>query len=76
MADSFELAHAWQRALACIVYDMTGGSQLPPVVKTDTFDSNIITPGTGFMDRLATALQYYVHVRLNGDKGWRGIEVG
>ena len=49
--------------------------QLPKAEKSELADSNTITPGTPFMDRLATALQYYVHLRLNTDPGWQGIEV-
>jgi len=50
-------------------------AQLPKAEKSELHDSNTITPGTPFMDRLATALQYYVHMRLNSDPGWQGIEV-
>lgn len=52
------------------------GIKIPKKPKSDTFDSNTITPGTPFMDRLATALQYYVHKKMNNDPGWKGVEVG
>ncbi len=52
------------------------GIVVPKKERSEIFDSNTITPGTPFMHRLSVALQYYVHRRLNGDPGWKGIEVG
>lgn len=52
------------------------GAYLPPEKPKEThFDTNCITPGTPFMDRLSTCLNYYIHDRLNNDPGWRGIKV-
>ena len=39
------------------------------------FDSNLITPGTRFMDRLAQYLRYRCMDKCANDPGWRGIKV-
>lgn len=54
---------------------MIARGQRPPPKGKHTFDHNVITPGTTFMDRLATFLRYYVHERMNHHAGWRGIRV-
>ncbi|XP_037077233.1 5'-3' exoribonuclease 1-like, partial [Pollicipes pollicipes] len=39
------------------------------------FDSNCITPGTGFMCRLNRQLQYFVAMKMSTDPLWKGLRV-
>lgn len=43
--------------------------------KVPKLDSNVITPGTEFMEKLASALRYYIHMKMNSDPGWQGVKV-
>lgn len=40
-----------------------------------SWDSNAITPGTPFMDLLASSLRYWVAQKLNTDPGWKNLQV-
>lgn len=40
-----------------------------------SWDSNAITPGTPFMDKLAVALKYWVAYKLSYDPGWADLQV-
>ncbi|CEF68627.1 5'-3' exoribonuclease 2 homolog [Strongyloides ratti] len=54
-------------------------SQGIPVIQrkkeTNWFDSNCITPGTPFMERLAKALRYYIALKIKTDPAWANILV-
>lgn len=39
------------------------------------WDTNSITPGTPFMDKLAEGLRYWVGYKLSNDPGWKDLQV-
>lgn len=39
----------------------------------EAWDSNAITPGTPFMDLLASSLRYWVVQKMNTDPGWKDV---
>ncbi len=39
------------------------------------FDSNCITPGTPFMQRLQEQLRYFINKKISEDAGWQEVEV-
>jgi 5'-3' exoribonuclease 2 len=51
------------------------GEMIDQSIKTKSWDSNAITPGTPFMDRLAEALRYWVAYKLSTDPGWADLQV-
>ncbi|CAK7269276.1 exonuclease II Exo2 [Sporothrix epigloea] len=48
------------------------GQQMPA---EEPFDSNCITPGTGFMAKLSTQLRYFVNKKVSEDKEWQQCKV-
>lgn len=55
--------------------EMRGESIDDAIKGKKSWDSNAITPGTPFMDKLATALRYWVAYKLTSDPGWANLQV-
>lgn len=52
------------------------GKQVSDDEKTQkSWDSNAITPGTPFMDFLASSLRYWVAQKMNMDPGWKNVSI-
>ncbi|KAG4303410.1 hypothetical protein PCK1_000374 [Pneumocystis canis] len=43
--------------------------------KKKIWDSNVITPGTPFMDILAKSLKYWIIYKINSDPAWKDLKV-
>ena len=51
------------------------GLAVPPPPEDPPFDSNVITPGTEFMFRLAEFLRFCIADRVNHNPAWKNIKV-
>ena len=51
------------------------GKKVLPREESELSDSNIITPGTEFMDLLSKKLQNYIKRRMTTDSRWSKIKV-
>jgi 5'-3' exoribonuclease 2 len=49
------------------------GEEIGEEVIQKTWDSNVITPGTPFMDILAASLRYWIAYKLNTDTSWEKV---
>jgi 5'-3' exoribonuclease 2 len=54
---------------------MSKGLQVPEKKDKKSFDSNVITPGTPFMEKLTKSLQFYISHRLQHSGLWKGVTV-
>jgi 5'-3' exoribonuclease 2 len=50
-----------------------GDAVLQEEVVQKTWDSNVITPGTPFMNILAASLRYWIAYKLNTDPAWEKV---
>ena len=44
-------------------------------IPKEIFDSNCITPGTEFMDKLSVALKYFIQRKVSTDRLWQNIQI-
>lgn len=47
----------------------------PDINKDDIFDSNCITPGTEFMDRISSYIRWFIREKIKSDPLWRDLKV-
>jgi 5'-3' exoribonuclease 2 len=67
-----------QKQLLQLLKQQNGGVLKPEsleVVAKKAFDSNTITPGTPFMDTLASSLRYWCAYKLNTDPAWARMKI-
>ncbi|KAH7888010.1 exoribonuclease 2 [Phlebopus sp. FC_14] len=63
------------RKLAVAEWEAMGKVITDEEKNKEAWDSNAITPGTPFMDLLASSLRYWVVQKMNADPGWKDLQV-
>jgi hypothetical protein len=74
----WECAFSLLSILTCLVhfifiYSAMGKEISDEDRNKESWDSNAITPGTPFMDLLASSLRYWVVHKINTDSGWKTV---
>ncbi|KAF9076488.1 XRN 5'-3' exonuclease N-terminus-domain-containing protein [Rhodocollybia butyracea] len=64
-----------QRKESVLLWEAMGKELSEEEKNKVSWDTNAITPGTPFMDLLASSLRYWVVSKMNTDPGWKGIQV-
>lgn len=54
---------------------MRAMGQQVPAKQSEGWDSNVITPGTKFMSKLAKYMRFYIRDRINNNPAWKSIKV-
>lgn len=70
-----EKKEEFQKMLAKQQAKKSGDDVIREEVIQKTWDSNVITPGTPFMDILATSLRYWIAYKLNTDPAWEKVRI-
>lgn len=68
-----EKKEEFQKMLAKQQAKKSGDDMIREEVVQKTWDSNVITPGTPFMDILAASLRYWIAYKLNTDPAWEKV---
>jgi 5'-3' exoribonuclease 1 len=62
--------HVMSRATGGAITDTTSSSS-----QQDIFDSNCITPGTEFMEKVSNCIKHFIRMKIKDDPLWKNLKV-